>query len=71
MKLSDVWLIVIGLFGIALTHVLTGSSDQVFEFGPLRLNPYLAAISGFGFLVVWGILSVSGLTSQILESLSG
>ena len=69
MAVSDAWLIAIGLLGLTLTYVLLGSSEQVFEFGALRFNPYLAAISGFGFLVFWGVLSVFGLTSPILEAL--
>ena len=69
MAVSDAWLIAIGLLGLTLAYALLGSSEQVFEFGALRFNPYLAAISGFGFLVVWGVLSVFGLTSPILEAL--
>jgi hypothetical protein len=69
MSVSDAWLMAIGLLGLTLTYLLLGSSEQVFEFGALRFNPYLAAISGFGFLVVWGALSVFGLTSPILEAL--
>lgn len=69
MAVSDAWLIAIGLLGLTLTYVLLGLSEQVFEFGSLRFNPYLAAISGFGLLVVWGVLSVFGLTSPILEAL--
>jgi hypothetical protein len=69
MAVSDGWLMAIGLLGLTLTYFLLGSSEQVFEFGALRFNPYLAAISGFGFLVVWGVLSVFGLTSPILEAL--
>lgn len=71
MDVSDEWLITIGLLGIALTSVLIGLSEQVFEFGSLRFHPYLTAIGGFGFLVVWGVSSVFGLTSPILETLSG
>jgi hypothetical protein len=57
----------IGLLGLTLTYVLLGSSEQVFEFGALRFNPYLAAISGFSFLVVWEVLSVLGLTHRFLR----
>jgi hypothetical protein len=69
MAVSDGWLMAIVLLGLTHTYVLLGSSEQVFEFGALRCNPYLAAISGFGFLVVREVLSVFGRTSPILEAL--
>jgi hypothetical protein len=69
MAVSGAWLIAIGLLGLTLSYILLGSSEQVFELGALRFNPYLTAISGFGFLVVWGVLSGFGLTSPILDAL--
>lgn len=50
--------IAIGLLGIALTYVLASPGERVIGFGPLRFDPVIAAIGGFGFLDAWGILSV-------------
>ncbi|WP_139328989.1 hypothetical protein [Haladaptatus litoreus] len=67
MSRSHVGTIVIGLLGIALTYTLSGPEERVFAFGPFRFDPYFAAISGFGFLIAWGILSTLGLASPVFE----
>jgi len=69
MELKNLGTIAIGLLGIILTTVLANTGEYVIGFGPLRFDPILAAIGGFGFLFAWGILSIFGWDAPILEAL--
>jgi len=65
MDTSDFGFVAIGVLGIALTDIFADPSEQVFELGPLRFDPYFAAVGGFGFLVVWGIASAFGVSLPV------
>lgn len=70
MRPSDAGLIGIGLLGLTLTSTLASRGEHVIKLGPLRFDLHLAVLGGFGFLIAWGLLSILGIDSRVLETVS-
>jgi len=69
MDWTNIGTVVIGLLGILLTSVLANTGEHVIGSGALLFDPVIAAMAGFVFVVVWGILSIFGWDTPIIEAL--
>ena len=51
--------IIIGAIGMVTIHSVAPPGEYILEFGWLRLDPSLAAMIGFGSLVILGIATTT------------